>query len=231
MLLIGSAAFFWWLGCEYALRSGRYSPPSVGIPKPSQSVVNNNKTARLRLPVNLDGTAVVYPEHVAAMVGIDGQFRTELSLGEMARVLLLDPRTIAKPGSPNEINPDAVLFRAVTGRLTERAKARSRREREIDEQELGHVMATARDWLTIDFPFSLNSLRHPNSEQNVVLDAISRSARGLMRQPGAKVNAVGLPMVDESGKFPRVEFAPGYLPLEPLPADRVVDESPAPEYD
>src|SRR5262249_31670811 len=64
-LLIGSASVFWWLGREYTHRTGPYSPPARNIPKLSQDAVNYNRAAHLHLPVNLDGTAVVYPQAVA----------------------------------------------------------------------------------------------------------------------------------------------------------------------
>jgi hypothetical protein len=226
MLLIGAGALFWWLGCEYVQRFGRYSPPSQAIPKPSQTVVSNNQAALLGLPVNLDGTAVVYPQQVDGLVASDGEFRTELSLHEMASALSLDPRTIARPGSKDEIDPDATLFTAVTGRLSEPAKARSRRLREIEYADIQPALVNPDEWLTLDAPFSLNVLRHPNQEQRMILEAISRSARGVMRQPGAAVNAVPVPSLRAGGRPKAVEFAGGYLPLEPLPVDRRTQANP-----
>ncbi len=224
-LLIGMAGLLWWLSGENSLRFGQnrveekagFSPPSNRIPRPSRAVVSNNDAAQLQRPVNLEGTAVAYPEEVDRLVGVDGRFRTELSLNEMASVLSIDPQTIAKRGSKKEIDPAAVLFEAVTGRLSERAKARSRRQREIELREGWPVSAFGHEWVTVAFPFSLTTLKHPNQEQQVVLDAISRSARGLEREPGAKTNAVPLPSVREGGRFRGFEFAAGYLPLEPVP--------------
>jgi hypothetical protein len=198
------------------------------MPKPSQVVASNNKAALLHLPVNLEGTAVAYPQEVAGLVGADGEFRTELSLNEMASVLLIDPQTIARRGSKNEIDSDAVLFRVLTGMLSERAKARSRRLRETEYQKTRPALVKRGEWVTVDIPFSLSTLRHPNQEQKVILDAISRSARDLVREPGAKANAVAVPLNHEGGRFAAFEFAGGYLPLEPLPLDRRADENPSP---
>jgi hypothetical protein len=224
-LLVGMAGLLWWLSGEYAHRFDQnrieekagFSPPSERIPKPSRAVVNNDEAALLLRPVNLEGTAVAYPEEVDGLVGADGQFRTDLSLSEMASVLRIDPQTITKRGSKNEIDSEAVLFEAVTGRLSERAKAKSRRLREIELREGWPVSAFGFEWVTVDFPFSLATLKHPNHEEQVVLDAISRSARGLKREPGATTNAVPLPSVRQGGRFRGFEFAGGYLPLEPFP--------------
>jgi hypothetical protein len=226
-LLIGSAAIFWWLGCESARRLGRYSPPSVAMPKPSQTVVNNNNAAALLLPVNLEGIAVVYPEQVDALVGSDGRFRTALSLDEIARALSIDPQSIARAGSKNEIDPDAVLFKVVTGRLSNRAKARSRRLRETEYEVIQPALSEPDDWVTAEVPVSLNMLSHPDYSHQQILEAISRSARGLIRQPGAKLNAV--PLLRAVRHAETIVFAGGYLPLEPLPDDRAMAEIPAPE--
>jgi hypothetical protein len=199
------------------------------MPKPSRALVSNNKAAALLLPVNLEGAAVAYPQEVAALVDANGKFRTELSLDELARVLSIDPQTIADRGSKNEIASEAVLFRALTGRLSERAKARSRRRRETELHGLQPVLAEPDEWVMVYVPFSLNSLRHPNPEETVILDAISRSARDLVREPGAKANAIPVPPVHEGGRFASFEFAGGYLPLEPLPADRRTDENVPPK--
>ncbi len=244
-LLVGTAALFWWVGGEYAQRFGQdriesrpgNSPPSESIRKPSRAVANNNKAAERKLHVNLEGTAVVYPEEVDALAAADGSFRTELSLNEMASALRIDPKSIANPRSRHEIDPAAVLFKAVTGRLTDQTKVQSRRMREI-ELRGGPAASTAGwEWVTVEFPFSLNALKHPNREQKVVLDAISQSARGLERQPGAKTNAVPLPSIPEGGRPEPFEFAGGHLPLEPRLGGRavpaVVDcgsaENPTPE--
>jgi hypothetical protein len=224
-LLVGMAGLLWWLSGEYAHRFDQnrieekagFSPPSERIPKLSRAVVNNNEAALLQLPVNLEGTAVAYPEEVDGLVGADGEFRTDLSLSEMASVLRIDPQTIPQRGSKTEIDSKAVLFEAVTGRLSERAKAKSRRMREIERREGRPVSAFGHEWVTVAFPFSVTTLNHPNHEEQVVLDAISRSARGLKREPGAKTNAVPLPSVRQGGRFRGFEFAGGYLPLEPFP--------------
>ena len=132
-LLVSSAGLFWWLGSQHAHRFGQhrvdenavYFSPLEGVPKSSKAVENNNKTAKLHLPVNLEGTAVAYPEEVGGLVAADGSFRTELTLNEMATVLRISSQTIAKPRSKKEIDPDAVLFKAVTGKLSDAGQSRS----------------------------------------------------------------------------------------------------------
>ena len=130
-LLVCAAGFFWWVGGELVHElvknsiedeAARSSPPH-NYPEPKLFVVNKNKDAQLRLPPDLDGTAVVYPIEVDRLVGPDGSFCTDLSLSELAGLLNVDPQTIARKGSNHEIDPDAVLFTAVTGRLSEQAKA------------------------------------------------------------------------------------------------------------
>jgi hypothetical protein len=230
VLLIGAAGLFWWFGCEYVHRFGKYSPASEGIPKPSPAEVSDNESAKLHLPINLEGTAVAYSQEVAALVSADGEFRTELSLNEMASVLKIDPRSIARRGSRNEINPDAALFNAVTGRLSEPAKTRIWRLWETEEYPETRPVPTYPDeWLTVDVPFSLKVLRHPNPEQKMILDAISRSARNLMREPGAKANAVPLLFLHAGGRSEAVDFTGGCLPLGPLPVNRGMDENPVPD--
>jgi hypothetical protein len=197
--------------------------------EPSQVEVNYNKDAELHLPVNLEGTAVAYPQDVAAMVGPDGEFRTDLSLNAIASLLKIDPRTTAKRGPKDEIDPATVLFTAVAGGLSEPAKTRSRRLRETEYGGLQPVLATGDEWVTVEFPFCLNAIRHPNPEQKLILDAISHSARGLTRQPGARANAVPLQSIHEYGRSGKFEFKGGYLPLEPFPVDRRMDEGSSPE--
>jgi len=78
---------------------------------------------------NLEGTVVVYEEQLRELAAPDERIRTDLSLKQLADKLKIGAQAIAKKGSATEIDPDAVLFTAVTGRLSERAKARSRSER------------------------------------------------------------------------------------------------------
>jgi hypothetical protein len=222
LLLVCAAALFWWAGHEFLERSHKnnarekagYSPPPENAPPLSQSAKNNNATAELRLPVDLEGTAVLYPQEVDGLVRPDGTFRTNLSLSEFARVLRVDARMIARNGSNVEVDPDAVLFNAVAGRLSEKAKAQARRTRE-KQVRLGMVgWAVGEEWVHTKLCFSLNVLIHPSADQKSVLDAISRSAR-LLREPGAKVSAAPL-LFDRKGE--QADFFPGFLPLEPAPS-------------
>jgi hypothetical protein len=229
-LLVCAVGFFWWAGGELVHQlvknstedeAARSSPPD-NYPQPSLFVVNNNKDAQLRLPPDLDGTAVVYPIEVDRLVGPDGSFCTDLSLSELAGLLNVDPQTIAKKGSVNEIDPEAVLFTAVTGRLSEPAKAQARRKREIQIQDGLPPSAVVEDWVQTKLYFNLKALKQPSADQKLVLDSIRRSALGLPRQPGAKTNAA--PMITlADGDQPRdFNFTGGSLPLAPIPHPRDV---------
>ncbi len=130
LLLIAATCLLWWIGRDQRSSSdGRnndeltgYSPPPPGMPRQRRADANN-RNAELGLAVNLDGIAVLYPELADGLVAPDGRFRTELSLLEMSRVLQIDPLSIAKTGTTDEVDPGAVLFTAVTGTLTDRVKA------------------------------------------------------------------------------------------------------------
>jgi hypothetical protein len=220
LLIVSAFAFFWWGGAELMQRiqqnqseelAGRSAPPG-NYPQPSQAVVNNNKTAALQLAPNLEGAAVIYPKEVDALVSADGRFRTDLSLGELARLLRVDPQTIAKRPSTAEIDPEAVLFTVAVGRLSANAKAQARRTREVQARMGIHPSAVGDEWTQTKLSFSLSALLRPNEDQRLVLDAILGSALHLPREPGAKINAVPL-MYDRPDEQPT--FDGGFLPLEP----------------
>jgi hypothetical protein len=195
-------------------RASRRQPPLEGHPRPSKAAEINNLVAARGLAADLEGTAVIYPEGVCSLVATDGTFKIDLSAQGMAELLDLAPHGIAKIGSASEIDPQAVLFTAVSGRLTERAKVLARRGRE-EQARLGRpASAVGNEWVKTVHPFSLNSLKSPTPPQKQILDAISRSARVVPRQPGEKFNAIGLPCTWEEVTSGEVTFFPGYLPLE-----------------
>jgi hypothetical protein len=219
-LLVGTVIAFWWGGARIAEhaksdrteRQAANPPRQRQHPQISKAVDNNNKAAELKLPPDLDGTAVIYPEEVDALVRPDGTFRTSLPLGELARLLKVEPEKIAKKGSRDEIDPDAVLFNVVTGKLSEKAKTQARRTREI-QARIGLIASAVDDeWLETKIPCSLNILLHPGDDQKPVFEAICRSALRLPRQPGAKFNAVPL-LLERDGEH--AAFSGGFLPLEP----------------
>jgi hypothetical protein len=229
-LLVCAVGFFWWVGGELVHElvknsiedeAARSSPPD-SYPKPKLFVVNKNKDAQLRLPPDLDGTAVVYPIEVDRLVGPDGSFCTDLSLSDLAGLLNVDPQTIARKGSNDEVDPDAVLFTAVTGRLSEQAKALARRKREIQIQDGLPPSAVVEDWVQTKLSFSLKALKHPSADQKLVLDSIRHSALGLPRQPGAKTNAAPLMTIADGEQPTDFNFTGGSLPLEPIPHPRDV---------
>jgi hypothetical protein len=184
------------------------------MPEPDQEEVNNYETAKLKLPPALDGTAVIYPMEVRRLVAPDGRFRTELSTVNLATLLNLDARAIAKKGSITETGPDAVLFAAVIGRLSEQGKARLRWERGQEGIENQPSFTADDEWVRTMYLFTLKSLKSPTYEQKQVLDAISRSARKLPRQPGATLDANGVWITREELMSGAVRFTTGLLPLE-----------------
>jgi hypothetical protein len=161
---------------------------------------------------NLDGTAVAYAAEADGLVALDGCFRTDLSARDAARILHLDPEAIAKAASPREIDPQAVLFRAQSGTLTEAAKARSRKQRREQAARGLTPDATCGDWDVRDFAFTLVRLRHPSEEERTILSAISRSKLLALPEPGDTIRAVPVNRGDlEDGK---VALWPGMLPPE-----------------
>jgi hypothetical protein len=218
-LLLGAVLLFCWTGNVYLPRGGKadagekagYSPPLESVPAPSEAAKNNNATAALHIPCDLEGTAVLYPATVNDLVQPNGSFRTDFALGELATIMKIDPQTIARKGSTVEIDPDAVLFGVVTGRLTDTAKAQSRRVREIEVTKGMPPSAVADGWERTKLTFSLNKLIHPTEYEKSVLDAISRSARAIKREPGAKINAVPVSLDRE---LEQPTFQGGDLPLE-----------------
>ncbi len=181
--------------------ASRTQPAAPGFPAETETVKYNN---RKRLVANLNGIAVAYwAEADGLVVKADGRFQTNLSIEEVTAILLVDPASISRPGSPWEIDPDAVLFRAQSGTLTPQAKIRSR---EMRKQQAWYVFP---EWEVHDFAFTLNKLMHPNEEEKMILTAISRAARGIMPAPGDKIRAVGV----NRGDFDHgMVITPGMLP-------------------
>lgn len=218
-LLVGTAAFFWWANDRFLGKisrsnlqeSAEYSPPPDTVPRTSQEVKDNNAIAAQGLAPDLDGTVVVYPEQVNGLIAPDGSVRTDLALGDLARVLGVNPQKIAKNTSSVEVGTNAVLFSVVIARLSEKAKSQARRVREIEVRKGMPPSAVGEEWVQTKLSFSLNALASPSDEQKLVLDAIRRRALGSRREPGARINAVPLKF-DPDNEQPAI-FG-GYLPLE-----------------
>jgi hypothetical protein len=219
--LAAAAGLLWWVGRTIPHRNGgaaaglavSVSTPAAGIPKPSRAVVINNETAKLKLAPDLEGIALVFPEDVAGLVASDGSFRTDLSLEKLSTILRIEPQSISKKDAA-EVDPEAILFTAIAGRLSERAKALSRRLRETETRSGRPASAAGYEWVTAVIPFNLSALKRPNHEQKKMLDAISRSALGTPRQPGEMINAIPLPLSRAQMQANNVDFVAGYLPLE-----------------
>jgi hypothetical protein len=191
--------------------------PLPGFPRASPAAEINNAIARSGLVVNLDGTAVAYTAEADGLVGDDGQFRTGLSLAEAARILHRDPRTICRKDAPDELDPDAVLFRAQAGTILEESKKLARKLRFKQLQQGLPPDAAAGRWHTRDFAFTLNRIAHPDEEEETILAAISRSRRGVIPRPGDTIRAVAVDRGDlERGT---AVVTPGMLPPE-RPMDR-----------
>lgn len=225
LLLLSIVGLFGWASVAW-LRSaarkaseetGDYSPPRKEIHSPP-IVIANNKIAERRFAVNLEGTAVVYSETVNMLVDIDGRFCTKLSASALAKLLGVALGTIAKKGSSLEVDPGAVLFMAVIGKLTEGAKTHSRRMRQLEADRGEPPSAVADGWLLTEMPFCLNDLVRPTPDQKRVLDAIRDVALCVPRQPGAKINAAPIHPFPEGNQWQLIKFHGGDLPLEPLPA-------------
>jgi hypothetical protein len=178
--------------------------------------------------VDLDGLAVVYPDAVDRLVRADGSFCTDLSLDHMAKILNVPAATLAKAGSTSGIDPDAVLFRAALGRLSEDSKARSRARRVTEARERRGSLTDVYEWVTSERSFTLRALTEPSPEEKAILDAISRAARGVPTPVGQKIKAVGFgrvpepteaPFVLTGGLLPREEPSAGALAVDPAASE------------
>jgi hypothetical protein len=215
--LVAGAA---WVICSAALLpmdadniadSSRRAEPLPGLHEDPRAAINSALMREGWVP-NLDGTAVAYAEDADGLVGPDGRFRTDLAPEEAAAILHLDAAAIARAGSPREIDPAAVLFRAQAGTLSDRAKAMSRRTRLRQAAEEQIPDAVYQGWDVRDFAFTLDRLRHPDEAEEAVLAAIGRSKLWVPPRPGDAIRAVP---VNRGQLGPdRVALLPGMLPKE-----------------
>jgi hypothetical protein len=182
--------------------------PLPGRPPESRTVANNNMIARLGWVPNLDGTAIAYALQADRLVE-GGRFRTDLSLNQTARALKISPSSIANPRFPDEIDPDAELFRARSGVLTEKSKESIRR---FERQLLAGMVPdpVVHEWVITDFSFTLNRLKQPNDDEKSVISAIVHAASEIMPDPDDKSRAVGV--AREALGDGRVGLTPGMLP-------------------
>jgi hypothetical protein len=214
--IVGATAA-WAIGHEVAKRienhdiqiASRRQPPAPGYPVAGRTVDNNNLIMRMGLVGDLDGTAVAYA-HEADHLVADGKFQIDLPLEQMAALLGISPDSLANPQSPDEIDPNAELFRAQAGTLTDKAKELSlklRKQQVLAGKKPDAVVAT---WVITDFSFTLNRLRHPNEQENIILSAIISAAAETMPKPGDKIRAIGVIGVAPG----RIALSVGLLPLE-----------------
>jgi hypothetical protein len=180
-----------------------------GLPPESHTVANNNMIAQLGWVPNLDGTAIAYDRQADRLVE-GGRFRTDLSLDQTARALKISPSSIANPRAPEEIDPDAELFRAQSGVLTEKSKVSARKYQKQQLLEGTLPDPIVQECVITEFSFTLNRLKQPSDEEKAVLSAIVRAASEIMPAPDEKIHAVGLPR--EALEAGRVAVTPGMLP-------------------
>jgi len=154
------------------------------------------------------------------LVAVDGSFRTNITLAELAAVLRIDPGTIAKKDASNEIDPAAVLFKVAVGTLSERSKALLRKERTTMDREPRPPDLLVDEFIREDISFTLNSLKVPDDDRKIILVAISQAARQVRHQPGEKVRAIVTSR--DAIESDNVDFAVGYLPLEANPTTTAV---------
>jgi hypothetical protein len=154
--------------------------------------------ARMGWVPHLDGTVIAYVVDAERLIA-GGRFRTDLSLDEMASALGISAKSIANPRSPDDVDPDAELFRALSGMLTARSKESARTfQRQLlagksTDDVLSEWVITEYEWVITEFSFTLRRLKHPSDAEKSVLSAIARAANGIMPAPGDKIRAVGLP--------------------------------------
>jgi hypothetical protein len=210
----------WAIGRESASRverndievSSRRRPPLPEFPKASRTTDNNNALMRLGRVGNPDGTAVAYGAEANNLISGE-HFRTDFVLDELAGLLKVPVNSIADPNKPGEINPDAPLFRAQAGTLTEKGKqvTRKMRQRQLLEGKPPHIVFT--DWVLTNHSFTLNKLKHPNDQEKAVLSAIAQSAAEMMPKPGDRIRAVAVNRGELEDD--RMALSAGMLPVEP----------------
>ena len=207
-------AIFWWIGNRFpnGPRRDGYSPPAASSPEPSRISINNNRSAGRKLAVDLDGTVAVYPDEVDRLVAPSGRFRIDLSVEHIAAILNINGRMIARTSNSNDLDSEAVLFVVAVGRLTAQARLRSAAERLRQARDGVPADYAVDEWTTQELRFTLRTLSHPSSREQAILEAISRSARECMPEPGEKIRAI--PATRREIESGAVDFSPGYLPLE-----------------
>jgi hypothetical protein len=191
--------------------SSRYQAPPPEYPKPTRTADNNNALSRMRFVADLDGKVVAYAKEVNGFVS-NGRFRIDLPLKRVADILRISPDSIVNPRAPDEIDPDAELFKAQAGTLSESGKERSRKFRTDQLREGKLPDAAVGEMVITNFSFTLNRLTHPADEEKAVLAAIIHAAAGTMPMPGDKIRAVGVDRGDLEPGF--IAVAPGMLPPE-----------------
>ena len=117
--------------------------------------------------------------------------------------------SIANPRSPDEVDPDAELFRAQSGVLTQNSKESARRfQRQLAAGTVADSIVN--EWVITEFSFTLNRLKQPSDQEKAVLSAIARAASEIMPGPDDAARAVGFSWGTlEAGK---VTLTPGILP-------------------
>ena len=214
-----TAGIAWAIGREVSRRieshdietASRRQEPLPGIRKDPRAAINA-LIMGMGWVANLDGTAVAYDALADDLFDPDGNLRKDLSPQKVADILHLAVQAVAKKGSLHDIDPQAVLFHAQAGTLTQQSKAMARKMR-IQQVAQGLTPDAAyRDWDVRHYAFTLDRLSHPSAEEAEILAAISRSKLLVMPQPGDTIRAVPVNRGDLGTD--RIALWPGMLPPE-----------------
>jgi hypothetical protein len=224
VILASCAAFFEVVQSEpfNSLESSRTESLSAAVEsmrlkyESHKTMHNNNDLARAGFVPNPDGTAVAFDSNALHLFS-EGRLRTNLTLEEIAKIFHRERKSLSLPGFPDEINRDAVLFRAVAGRLTDRGKSLSRHVRGLPLEDGNIPFYTYSEWNATDYMFTLNRLRFPSASENIVVQAISLAAAGVMPSPGDKIRATAIvmsPVADGPIVPGKSLLSAGMLPVE-----------------
>jgi hypothetical protein len=232
--LLLACGLFWWSGADLLKRfaenrnaqEARFSPPPKEFPK-SPIADMNNQIAALQIAVDLEGTAVVYPEVIGRLVVRALDDRGAISVYDLVQMLSIDPRAIVLRGSTTEVDPEAELFAVVLGRLSEAGKSEARKLRAIQANRGTPPFTVGDAWVHTRVTFNLRQILNPDADQLKILDAIRRSALHQPRRPGAKINAVAKVSDAKGDELQFYTFFGGDLPLEAIPGRRPARDEPA----
>jgi hypothetical protein len=181
-------------------------------PESVPAVISNNLVMSMGLVPNLNGIAIAYDANADRLIDDSGRFRTELTLEQAASLMKVEASAIASRDSPPTLDPNAELFRAQVGTLTEAAKVKSLQFREQQSGAGKIPYGVVADWNVVVHSFSLATLKNPTPHEKMVLDAVIRAKTGVIPGKGDKVRATGVDRGDLSDG--KMALTAGMLPVE-----------------